>query len=290
MIVFVQSAEHSYTHRTLVNAASGVKVAFLAYDMIPNLRSEPRASYVFTDLDRLSSEKLKMAAMFYQKLRKKGFRVLNNPTRVLSRWGLLRRLFLMGVNGFNAYHVEEGVTPTRWPVFLRTEGDHVGPLPQLFYTAYELERGLTRAVERGQPMSSLLIVEYMAQPVRPGLFRKLSIFRVGETDFAHTCVHDTQWIAKTGSLGIATPELYDDEHRIVRDNPYGPTLARAFNAAGIEYGRADFGLVDGTVQIYEINSNPNMSFDDDHPSPVRLDSYRLFKQNYFQALHDIDTI
>ena len=64
----------------------------------------------------------------------------------------------------------------------------------------------------------------------------------------------------------------------------------AFNTASIEYGRADFGLVDGKIQIYEINLNPMMIFDEDHPSPVRLESGRLFKQNYFEALLAIDTI
>jgi hypothetical protein len=32
-----------------------------------------------------------------------------------------------------------------------------------------------------------------------------------------------------------------------------------------------------------------MAFDDDHPSAVRLQSYRQFKQNYFDALRAIDT-
>jgi hypothetical protein len=290
MIVFVLTAEHSYTHQAVVTASSGVKVDLLTYDQVPTLRATPRATYVFTDLDRLPTGTLKSAARLYQQLRTLGLRVLNDPARVLSRWGLLRRLFLQGVNEFNAYRVEEGVSPTRWPVFLRTEGDHAGPRTELFHTAAELESGLARAVADGAPVSRLLIVEYMAQPVRPGLFRKLSIFRIGEASFAHTCVHDLHWIAKDGSPGIATPELYDDELRIVRDNPYGPALAEAFNTASIEYGRADFGLVDGKVQIYEINSNPMMIFDDDHPSPVRLESGRLFKQNYFEALRAIDTI
>jgi len=53
------------------------------------------------------------------------------------------------------------------------------------------------------------------------------------------------------------PELYDEELRIVRENPYGSAVAAAFELAGIEYGRADFGLVDSKVQLYEINSNPH---------------------------------
>ena len=134
-----------------------------------------------------------------------------------------------------------------------------------------------------------MVVEYMAEPIRPGLFRKLSCFRIGSASIAHTCVHDTKWVAKTGQLGIATPDLYDDELRIVRDNPYGPSVAAAFDIGAIDYGRVDFGLVGGEAQIYEINTNPTMSFDDPHPSAVRVEASRIFKQKYFAALKAIDT-
>lgn len=43
------------------------------------------------------------------------------------------------------------------------------------------------------------------------------------------------------------------------------------------------------MQIYEINTNPEVAFADEHPSPVRLESYRIFKQNYLGALGAIDT-
>src|SRR5690606_36355005 len=39
-------------------------------------------------------------------------------------------------------------------------------------------------------------------------------------------------------------------------DPFG--LMAAFEAGGIEFGRADFGIVDGRVQIYEINTNPTL--------------------------------
>jgi hypothetical protein len=151
-----------------------------------------------------------------------------------------------------------------------------------------LERGIRDAVARGVPFSRLLIVEFAAQPVRPGLYRKFSCFRIGQISFAHTCVHDNQWIAKHGQPNITPPELYDEELRIVRENPYGSVVAAAFELAGIEYGRADFGLVDGKVQLYEINSNPHMIFEGEHPSAVRQKAYRQFEQNYFDALRAID--
>ena len=97
--------------------------------------------------------------------------------------------------------------PQRWPVFLRTDGTHAGPLPELYNNDRDLEAGIESAVVQGLPRSRLLAVEFMAEPIRPGLYRKLSCFRVGPASVAHTCVHDTGWIAKHGKLGITPPDL-----------------------------------------------------------------------------------
>ena len=289
MIIFVLSAEHRYTHEALAGRRSGAAVDLLTYPQLFQQRQLPRATYIFTDLDRLPTEMLRATATVYQQLRLQGIVALNDPARVLSRYGLLRALFQRGINQFNAYRAEEGVTPERWPVFLRTDGDHLGPLPELYRRPKELQAGIKDAVDRGIPMSRLLVIEYAAQPTRPGLFTKHSSFRMGKSEFAHTNVHDNQWIAKNGKRGIATPELYEEELRVVRENPYGPAVAAAFDIGGIDYGRADFGIVDGKVQIYEINTNPNIALRDDHPSETRQQAYHAFEENYFAALRALET-
>lgn len=75
----------------------------------------------------------------------------------------------------------------------------------------------------------------------------------------------------------------------MREHPYGPELARVFELAGVEYSRVDFGLVGGKPQIYEINTNPEAVFGDDHPSPIHRESFRLFEHNRLEALRSIDT-
>jgi hypothetical protein len=289
MIVFLVSSEHDYTHRGLIGAEPGLEIEIRHYANLPGLGQIPRATYIFTDLDRLPTEMLNMTAKLYRQIRDQGAIAFNDPARVLSRSGLLRALFLKGINRFNAYRVEAGVLPQRWPVFLRTDGTHASPLPELYQSVEELQNGIERAVASGLPRSRLLIVEFMAEPVRPGLFRKLSCFRVGPRSVAHTCVHDSQWIAKDGKIGITPPDLYDDELRIVRENPYASAVTQAFEIAGIEYGRIDFGLVGGDVQIYEINTNPHVQLSAEHPSPVRVESMRLFSRNFIDALKAIDT-
>jgi hypothetical protein len=289
MIVFLTTPGYAKTHEALTAPGIGIDVQVMDYRQLLDAKTLPRATYVFTDLDRLPLYGLQLAAQSYRTMRQGGLTVLNDPARVLSRYGLLRRLHDTGFNGFNAYRVEDNRMPARWPAFLRCEGDHVGPITDLLHSAAALRQAIVEAVDRGLPISSLLIVEYAAEPTRPDLFRKLGCFRIGPSRFAHTCVHDIGWVAKVGRIGIAPPELYEDEHRIVREDPYGAVVAQAFDIAGIDYGRADFGHVGGRVQVYEINTNPDIEFDEDHPVPLRCESYRVFRANYLAALRLIDT-
>lgn len=288
MIIFVTTVEHAYTHEQVVRATTDMKIRVMNYESLFRQRS-PYATYVFTDLDRLSPANLVRAGRCFQHLRNGGSRVLNDPARWLSRAGLLRRLYQLGINSFDAYRVEEGCEPRRWPVFLRTEGDHGHPLSDLLHTSDEVNAAVNQAVKQGVPISALIIVEYAAEQISPGLFRKLSLFRIGTESVAATCVHDDQWLVKYGKKGVATDELYQDELRIVSTNPYWPKLQRVFEVANIDYGRVDFGLVAGKVQIYEINTNPNINFASEHPSELRLDSYRQFRANYLATLRMIDS-
>jgi tetratricopeptide (TPR) repeat protein len=134
-----------------------------------------------------------------------------------------------------------------------------------------------------------MIVEYAAEPVRPGLFRKLSVFRIGDQFLAHACVHDTSWLVKAGRYGIADEDLYDDELALVRENRFVDRLKPAFDVAQIDYGRADFGLVGGQICVYEINTNPLIQVAREHPYQQRLETVKLWRERLNGALADIQT-
>lgn len=289
MIRFLTTQLHAYTHEKVAEESKAVEVGVLPYELAARDKELPRGTYIFTDIDRLAPIQLRWASGLYRRLRDRGCRVLNDPARLHSRYGLLRLLFRNGLNRFDCYRAEECVRPERWPVFLRVEGDHDRPVSPLLADMDQLRRAMADAIAGGAPISSLLIIEYAAEPVQPGLFRKLATFRVGQESVPHCCVHQDTWLVKYGKVGSATPELYEDDRRIVRDDPWRDRLARVFELADVEYGRADFGLVGGEPQVYEINTNPNVKFGGEHPSPVRVDSYRIFKENYLRALATIDS-
>jgi hypothetical protein len=289
VIVIITSAQHQYTHKT-VQAEGGADLRVISYAQLKGATEIPPATFIFTDVDRLGSPDRLRASEIFRSLRDRGLRVLNDPARMTSRFGTLRALHRAGINQFDVYRVEDLDEPKRWPVFLRIEGTHVEPVSDLLNDRDELRAAIDYNLARGVPVSALLIIEYAAEPVRPGLFRKLSAFRVGDRLLGYTCVHDDQWIVKYGKPGIAPPELYEEEYRFVAECPFADTLNRAFDLAGIQYGRVDYGLVDGTPQIYEINSNPNVDLSPTHgPIARRDESNALFKANYLSALADIDT-
>jgi hypothetical protein len=288
LILVVTTREHRYTHMSLYKERE-LDVAVVSYDRVLKRKQPYRATHIFTDLDRLPNWQLHEAALLYLQLRSSGVRALNDPARFAGRFGLLRGLNRVGINSFDAYRADGWEWPRKWPVFLRLEGNHAAPVSGLLNNEEELEQALQTAIDNGAPRAAILIIEHAAEPVRPGVYRKLSVFRVGDRLLGYTCVHDDNWLVKYGKLGITTPELYDEEYSFVAKNPFGPAVKPAFDLAGIDYGRVDFGLVDGKPQIYEINSNPDISL---RPrmmlSERRNKSLALFRINYIEAMKEID--
>jgi hypothetical protein len=290
LILVITTREHRYTHQTLYRQ-SGLDLDVISYDTILKRKGRPySATHIFTDFDRLPPWRVQQAALLYRKLERAGVKVLNDPARALGRFGLLRALYRNGTNAFDAYRVDGLEAVARWPVFLRLEGEHAEPLSGLLHDEAELEEAIERAVDQGAPRGALLIIEYAAEPVRPGLFRRLSVFKVDETLLGHTCAHDDKWLVKYGQPGIAPPELYDEEYSFVANNPFGAAVEPAFRLAGIDYGRMDFGLVGGRLHIYEINTNPHVELKPEpSPAPMRNRSNALFAVNYLKAMAEIDT-
>ncbi len=59
---------------------------------------------------------------------------------------------------------------------------------------------------------------------------------------------------------------------------------RAFDLANIEYGRADYGMVDGAVQIYEINTNLKITYDIAPLTALQKEAYAVAEALLSEAL------
>lgn len=287
MIVFVSAPAHGYTHKWVARRLPFVRRT--SYPVLFARRRLPIATYIFGDFDRLTFWQLEYAADLFRSLREAGCRVLNDPARVLQRLALLRRLRRSEVNTFGAWSALDAEDVDRYPVFLRTAAAHRGVIGELIDGPSALEQAVSREVAAGRPLSDLIVVEHRAQPLYADLYRKLAMYKVGDALVPAPSVHERKWSAKYGELGVASEEAYADDLAQIREVPHAELLSRAFALAAIDYGRADYGLVDGRPEIYEINTNPTVSRSKAHPSPSRRLAVQHSQQRYDAALQALDT-
>ena len=181
MIVFITTPDNQDTLSPLVGGAYGeplpaIRVAH--YDGILSRTELVRATFVFTDIERLAPWEQRLAAAAYRALRAVGLTCLNDPARIMTRFELLRTLHRAGINPFDVYRAEDCPQPKRFPVFIRSESDH-GSISAPIDSQTALDRELLELRASGTPLRGLLVIEICAEPVMPDVWRKFGTFRIG---------------------------------------------------------------------------------------------------------------
>lgn len=288
MIVFVSTTSHRYAHKPVAKHLSFVKQ--ITYPVLLARRRLPHATYVFSDFDRLNFWQLEVAANVFSQLRDAGCRCINDPAKAQDRLTLLEQLSGDGRNTFSVWPAIDAERVDKFPVFVRTIRAHRGNLTDLIESPAALRTELDALVASGKPLSDLMIAEYRAEPLFDDVYRKLAAYRVGDRIFHAPSVHERNWTAKYGELGIAGADAYRTDLDIMRSNPFEDTLMKAFELANVEYGRIDFGLVGGHPEIYEINTNPCMDgFGNfEHPFEDRRIASEFSETAYIDALTAIN--
>jgi hypothetical protein len=232
------------------------KLQLVTYESIFETAKAERGVWILAAVDRLTPAGLDLAQCMHDSLIANGLKVLNSPKRVLLRYDLLRKLYGSGRNRFRGLRVSEYRGDLRFPVFIREENDHNGDLCGLLHSDVEVREALAALRMRGQPLEDLLIVEFCDTSV-DGIFRKYSAFYVDGVVLPRNLQASTQWMVKYGDAG-KNEKSAEDERRYVFENPHGGWLPELFQSAGIDYGRVDYAMLDGTPQIWEINTNPTL--------------------------------
>jgi len=289
MIRFLHTRGHDYTVKDVKTAAKAPAIRCMQYDALIRAQSLAGGTYIFTDVDRLGFWDVEHVSHLYLQMKNAGLRVLNNPAVARTRYPLLRALRAAGLNDFNAYRVDEIDEIEHYPVFVRKIHGHRAPLSDLLQTREELVKAIDSTIAAGTPRENVIVVEFAAEPLRPGVFRKMSAFRIAEAIVPHISVHDTGWLVKYGRKFDNIEDLYQQEFTLLQTNPYAEHLRKVFEIAEIEYGRADFGMYRGRIQVYEINTNPHVAPPCEHPSPNRIKSMNLAWDSYLATLHTIDS-
>ena len=291
MFRFLTSIGHGYTVDALVQpfpTADTPQCEVTTYNALLGSTHTIRAVHVFTDIERLTDTQLVAAAGLYKALRDAGIPCLNNPARVMSRYQLLSNLFEAGINPFNVYRADGRPKPARFPVFVRNESDHDGPTSALLASQDELDAHLARLTEGGRPLRGLLVVEYAAEPGPGGVWRKTGTYRIGGHYSLNSHLLSDNWVIKQYVPSIATDALQREEQAAVIANDVPEAVRRAFDIAGIEWGRADHATYRGRDVIYEINTNPSALTAERHGFPIRAESKRIAFARTWGYLREMD--
>ena len=177
----------------------------------------PFATYVFTDLERLSEKRTHAAHRVWKRLTDAGLRVWNRPGTSMCRYDLQKSL----ANDFDVYRPGEDVGSVRYPVFLRDEMGHSGNLTPLLHTPAELEEARLR-------LPGALIVEFLDTADAEGVYRKYSYYRFGDRLFPGHIDFGTSWMVKDSPLGFSVSEWLQEHRDFVANSPHEKEVAEMF--------------------------------------------------------------
>jgi hypothetical protein len=302
MIYLVTTERYSTTIRRHLRAfpAMRLHLASLTYEEIFFERAGPIGHYIFTDFDRLTRYELECAARLAHAIEAAApdARIFNHPLRALERFPLLVALHKAGINDFEAIRIDGGARPTRYPVFIRAEDGYGAPETDLIADDAAFDSALEDLRARCLPLKGRVAIGYAAERSPDGYFRKYAAFNVAGTIIAYHLMLGDRWVVKRRAPNQAwihtvqreereQPATVAEEAAYVRENPHREAVARAFAVAGIEYGRVDYGVVGGRIQVYEINTNPSLP--SNAKQVARAERADLTRGQLTSALSAIDT-
>ncbi|WBU58189.1 hypothetical protein [Paracoccus sediminicola] len=288
MLTFVISEEHQYTIRDVLETRDHAlhgRVIILSYDDFLSLPRLPRSTYLFLDIERLAHEQVERITSRLQHLEAaaQGLRVLNRPDRIGSRMQIMGALKRAGINDFDLLPIDTPPEKLRFPVFLRGISDHDGPKSQLIQNAAELSQAIA-ALDMPQGYG---ITEYVDARNADGLHEKRSYMRIGDSLFPSALDTSQHWVCKGEHSDPANVAQPDREIAFLNSDEDREVLRRGFEAAGIDYGRADYAIIDGRPQIFEINTNPWLEPPENVPAISRQGALIMIRR-FFEALIGLD--
>jgi hypothetical protein len=277
MIYYLVTPKYEHTmHNYLAHWAKELepRIKIVFYDDVLHAHALPLGTYIFSDLERLLPAETEIAVHVWDQLHAAGARLLNHPTRTLRRFDLLTMLHEKGRNRFRVARASDKGAKLNFPVFLREEGEHSGSLTRLLKNQHELDEALVGAMFRRHKLNTLLVVEYCDTAGADGVFRKYAAFMVGGRVVPCHVDCSRAWMVK--DTDIVDPAVMAEELDYVQTNPHRAWLEETFALASVDYGRMDYGILNGSPQVWEINTNPVVILTPDHYQEIHMPVKRTF--------------
>ena len=266
------------------------------FEQLPSMRRFERGTYVIAGIDQAEPAMKELIASLCDQLDAAGgSRILNWPTRTLSRFDLLQRLYAARKSDVRVARGNEDLDSLRYPVFVRSERDHVGNLSPLLATPAEARSALGAALLQRYSLQDLMVVEYCSTADARGVFRKYAAYNVGGRILGRSLNAGHEWMLKLDNSDFTRDFVMEDQ-RYVMENPYVEQLADLFAFANIEFGQIDYSIQDGRVQAWEINVNPTIGrgvkpgggFGPRELWPIRDETREFFFDRFRESWIDLD--
>lgn len=298
MIYFLTTQRNSKQIRNFLRSRGerfADRLTVIYYENLERVRSLKAGSFIFSDFDLLTPAQREVVKRIFDQLKNRypELKLYNNPNHVLLRYDLLKRMRALGINKFDLARASESFEHLKFPVFIREADRHTGPLTHLLQSSDEVKYHLRLLKALGFSLYDLLIIEYVDASSTDGMFIKMSGFILGDNVMPRYLNYGPHWMVK--STVYLNDELMEQRQQEVeaymRTNPHREWLRQVFKEANITYGRADYALVKGELQLWEINLNPafvrpprNANED---PPQQRFMRDEFYKQ-FFGALEEAD--
>ena len=266
--------------------------SIIHYEDLPDRSTLPSGTYVLSALDQLTPGGLRLVRETEIQLRAPGHgtRVLNSTETTLLRFGLLQELSRNGLNRHRVVRATADAGALHFPVFLREENQHTGPLSALLESADELRAELARAIVRGYSLTELLVVEHCDTADADRSYRKYAAFVIDSQVVPQFLSHGRGWLLDLGRTEF-TAAVIEEERSYVEENPHESELRGIFAVAGTQYGRIDYAVKQGVIETWEINLNPTLAR---YPSLspeldlLRRPTTELFHRRFLAAFRAVD--
>lgn len=275
--------------RSIWPAPCGARIKPVVYDELDKLKTRP-GLYIFTDMELLDEASRVRAVELHTRLKSRPdlYRVWNDPARSTRRFDLLERLWEEKSNSFRAYRLAEGTAPPtpegmRYPVFLRDENLHRGPLTPLLHNAEEVRAAAAglRAPGPCQNTGPMLAVEFLDYAGTDGVYRKYSYVRMGEELVPKHVLFSKGWAVKQPEKGqFDSAPWLEEEWAFLRSRPHEEAVRKIFDDCALDYGRIDYTVAAGRIEVFEMNSNP-MMLQPTHFDPIPRRPVHVFAREHF---------
>lgn len=290
MLFFLTTKANTHPIRRYLVSPWGRKLLFciqpMTYESFFLKKETLPGIYIFADMELLADAQRESLATIWEKLKNHKETILfNHPTRTFRRYQLLKQLKEMEINRFDVYRLAEDLSPLTFPVFLRQENDHQGRQSELIRDRNKLKNEIRRLQDAGVRSDDILITEFTGSPDADGLFRKYSAFFVNGEIIPRHVFFSKHWHVKNPD--IENEACLKEEFSYVQNNPHEKQLKTIFEIANVQYGRIDYGLCGGRLQVWEINTNPVIMTTGMMEHEERMNIHNAFCQKFEQALRRV---